>query len=235
MGDPADRAPLSFWQDQVRVALDLISEVERTINQIERDAAARVAQAEDLAKEALENLRRAELRADRSEANLLDLRQLIADIKNESDQALLRCAAEIAAAQESAALSETRATQSQAAIDRIVRAMRDQLPIYKASAIDQQIFTRGPADSAVDEHSDAAGAHSKSGDGRKAPVRQDAHRAEPAQDGRHPLDLLRSRLRSPDNQAWLDELRNRPRRSEGDAAKTRADDRPRRFFRSNSF
>lgn len=119
MNDHSDLAQSSS-RDAAKVALDLVSEAQKAIKHIEYQTAERVARAESFANDATEKMQLAEARAERAETDLAYLRDLIAKIKDASEQALLRCATkelELTATKRRAAIPENRASGAEAATD----------------------------------------------------------------------------------------------------------------------
>lgn len=124
--------------DPASSALALVSEAAATIRQREQQAAQAVTRAHNAANAVKEQLRAAAARAERAEAALRQAESEIAELSATTMQAskdiemlhscLAAREAELAAAEQRAALAERRGDEAEAAIKRIMSAIRTELP-----------------------------------------------------------------------------------------------------------
>ena len=125
--------------DSATAALDLVSETAAAIRELEKQSAQAVARAHDVANAVKEKLERAEARAERAEAALRQAEAEVAKLTAANVQTrkelevLQSCLAakeaELAASEQRAKSVERRADDADAAIQKIVDAIRTQLPV----------------------------------------------------------------------------------------------------------
>ncbi|HEY8125859.1 MAG TPA: ABC transporter permease [Methylocystis sp.] len=128
--------------DDATAALDLVSQAAAAIKELEKQSAQAVARAHSAANAVREKLERAEDRGDRAEAALRKsesesaelsaaLIQTRKDLEGVQSQLAAR-QAELAAMEQRAVAAEKRATEADASVQRIVDAIRTQLPVKVA-------------------------------------------------------------------------------------------------------
>jgi chromosome segregation ATPase len=137
-------APSGAPSDNATAALDLVSEVAEAIKSAEDRAAETMARAQSLASSSVEKLRLAEARIARAEAaqrqaeaDLETFRAELEKTRNELEQTQAQFAAksdELAAAERRASVAQSRASDAEAALERVVMALRSQLPRKDGSA-----------------------------------------------------------------------------------------------------
>jgi chromosome segregation ATPase len=125
-------------------ALGLVSEAAAAIRELEKQSAEAVARAFNVANAVKEELERAETRADRAEATLrlaeAEVEEFISAIaQSRRDVEMLQSQlaareAELAASEQRANGAERRADDAEAAIQKIVDAIRSQLPVKPGGA-----------------------------------------------------------------------------------------------------
>ncbi|MBI1980722.1 MAG: ABC transporter permease [Methylocystis sp.] len=128
--------------DDAMAALDLVSQAAAAIKELEKQSAQAVARAHTTANAVREKLERAEERGDhaeaalrKSEAEAAELSAALVQTRNDIEtlQSLLAARqAELAAMEQRAMVAEQRAAESDAAMQRIVDAIRTQLPVKVA-------------------------------------------------------------------------------------------------------
>lgn len=128
--------------DDATAALDLVSQAAAAIKELEKQSAQAVARAHTAANTVREKLERAEERGDRveaalrkSEAEAAELSSALAQTRNDVEtlQSLLAATqTELAAMEQRATVAEKRAAEADAAVQRIVDAIRTQLPVKVA-------------------------------------------------------------------------------------------------------
>jgi len=128
--------------DDALAALDLVSQAAAAIQELEKQSAQAVARTHTTANAVREKLERAEERADRaeaaarnSEAEVAELSAALVHARNdlEAMQSLIEATqAELTAMEQRALAAETRAIESDASVQRIVDAIRTQLPVKVA-------------------------------------------------------------------------------------------------------
>jgi chromosome segregation ATPase len=129
--------------EEADAAVDLVYEAAESFKAVQDDAADRVAYAESRANEAIRQLKIAEARAHSSEAarvkalaELADMSAAVAEVRQQFEQLRRRAAeneAKLNAAEERAAIAENQANQTWEALERVVDAVRTQLPQRKGS------------------------------------------------------------------------------------------------------
>lgn len=139
---PRLRAP-----DDALAALDLVSQAAAAIKELEKQSAQAVARAHTAANAVREKLERAEERGDRAEAALrkseaeaAELSAALVQTRNDVEtlQSLLAAGqAELEAMEQRALVAEKRAGEADAAVQRIVDAIRTQLPVKVAEQAKQ--------------------------------------------------------------------------------------------------
>lgn len=128
--------------DDATAALDLVSQAAAAIKELEKQSAQAVARAHSAANVVREKLERAEDRGDRAEAALRKseseaaelsaaLIQTRKDLEGVQSQLAAR-QAELAAMEQRAVAAEKRASEADASVQRIVDAIRTQLPVKVA-------------------------------------------------------------------------------------------------------
>jgi chromosome segregation ATPase len=137
---PARQRPRA--PDDAMAALDLVSQAAAAIKELEKQSAQAVARAHTAANAVREKLERAEERGDRaeaalrkSEADAAELSTALVQSRNEVEalQSLLAATqTELAAMERRAKVAEKRGADSDAAMQRIVDAIRTQLPVKVA-------------------------------------------------------------------------------------------------------
>jgi septal ring factor EnvC (AmiA/AmiB activator) len=125
--------------DDAMAALDLVSQAAAAIKELEKQSAQAVARAHGAANAVREKLERAEDRGDRAEAALrkseaeaADLTAALIQTRKDLDALQSRLAlkqADLVAMEQRAIAAEKRATEADAAVQRIVDAIRTQLPV----------------------------------------------------------------------------------------------------------
>lgn len=128
--------------DDAHAALALVSEAAAAVRQLEEQSAQAVARAHNAANAVMEKLERSEARAERAEMALRQAEKEIAELTTAAMQAhkdiemLQSCLSEreadFNAMEERALAAERRAEDANAAIQRIVTAIRTQLPVATA-------------------------------------------------------------------------------------------------------
>lgn len=143
--------PSSSFRASAAAALDLVSEVATAVKSAEERSAEMVVRAEDLANAAIEELRLAEARAEHAEAraeraeaaqrqadaDVAALSAAAAEARNDLEMSRTRLVAresELATAERRASAAERRAADAEAAVERIVDAIRTQLPLVSGDA-----------------------------------------------------------------------------------------------------
>lgn len=118
--------------DDAAAALGLVSEAAAAIRELERESAQAVARARNVATAVKEKLERAEARADRAETALRlaesqveELSAAVEQTRNELETLQSR----LAAREEELAVSMRRADDAETAMQRVVEAIRAQLPV----------------------------------------------------------------------------------------------------------
>jgi len=134
---PARQRPRA--NDDATAALDLVSQAAAAIKELEKQSAHAVARAHSAANAVREKLERAEDRGDRAEAALrtseaeaAELTAALLQTRKDLDALQSRLAAkqaDLAAMEQRAQAAEKRAIEADAAVQRIVDAIRTQLPI----------------------------------------------------------------------------------------------------------
>jgi len=137
---PARQRPRA--NDDAMAALDLVSQAAAAIKELERQSAQAVARAHSAANAVREKLERAEDRGDRAEAALrksegeaAELSAALAQTRKDLEALQAQLAAtqaDLAAMEQRAVAGEKRAHESDAAVQRIVDAIRTQLPVKVA-------------------------------------------------------------------------------------------------------
>jgi len=138
-------------------AVDLVYQAAETWKEIQDHAAATVARAESLARDAIKQLQLAQTRIedaeaarDRALADLADMSATVAEVKREFGQLRLQLSdkeAKLCAAEERAATAEMRAGEASEALERLVDAVRNELPRKKGNvaakaSVDRPKFLR---------------------------------------------------------------------------------------------
>ena len=138
---PARQRPRAPTDDAL-AALDLVSQAAAAIKELERQSAQAVARAHSAANAVREKLERAEDRGDRAEAALrkseaeaAELSAALAQTRKDVEALQAQLAAtqaDLVAMEQRALAGEKRAHESDAAVQRIVDAIRTQLPVKVA-------------------------------------------------------------------------------------------------------
>lgn len=148
---PTRGAPrrLGGAEEAANSVLALVSEAAASIRQREQQAASAVARAHDAAKAVKEQLRNAEGRADRAETALAQAKAEIAELTATLAQAnkdiellhsyLAAKDAELAASEQRAIAAEQRGGDAEAAIQRIVEAIRREFSVSAGLALEQAV------------------------------------------------------------------------------------------------
>ncbi|GEM_PF-1619040 len=128
--------------DDATAALDLVSQAAAAIKELEKQSAQAVARAHSAANAVREKLERAEDRGDRAEAALrkseseaAELSAALIQTRKDLDGAQSQLAArqaDLAAMEQRAVAAEKRASEADASVQRIVDAIRTQLPVKVA-------------------------------------------------------------------------------------------------------
>ena len=128
--------------DDATAALDLVSQAAAAIKELEKQSAQAVARAHSAANVVREKLERAEDRGDRAEAALrkseseaAELSAALIQTRKDLDGVQSQLAArqaELAAMEQRAVAAEKRASEADASVQRIVEAIRTQLPVKVA-------------------------------------------------------------------------------------------------------
>ena len=128
--------------DDATAALDLVSQAAAAIKELEKQSSQAVARAHSAANAVREKLERAEDRGDRAEAALrkseseaAELSAALIQTRKDLDGAQSQLAArqaELAAMEQRAVAAEKRASEADASVQRIVEAIRTQLPVKVA-------------------------------------------------------------------------------------------------------
>ena len=128
-------------------ALNLVSETAAAIRELENQSAQAVARAHNVANAVKEKLEGAETRAERaeaalrqSEAEVAELTTAIVQTRNDLESLQSRLAAketELAASEQRGKSAERRADDADTAVQRIVEAIRTQLPVKSGVAAEQ--------------------------------------------------------------------------------------------------
>jgi chromosome segregation ATPase len=144
-------------EEAANSVLALVSEAAASIRQREQQAASAVARAHDAAKLVKEQLRNQETRADRAEAALRQAKGEIAELTSTLTQAnkdiellhsyLAAKDAELATAEQRALSAEQRGGDAEAAIQRIVEAIRQEFSVSASAALEQAARTSAYTDS----------------------------------------------------------------------------------------
>jgi len=134
---PARQRPRS--NDDATAALDLVSQAAAAIKELEKQSVQAVARAHSAANAVREKLQRAEDRGDRAEAALrtseaeaAELTAALLQTRKDLEALQSRLAvkhADLVAMEQRAAAAEKRANDAEAAVQRIVDAIRTQLPV----------------------------------------------------------------------------------------------------------
>lgn len=134
---PRDQSSAVHAAASAAAALDLVSEAATAVRIAEERGAEMVARAEHLANAAIEKLRLAEAHIERAEraqrqaeAELAKVTSAAAEARNDLDMAQTR----LAATESELAAAEQRASLAEAAVERIVDAIRTQFPVASARA-----------------------------------------------------------------------------------------------------
>ncbi len=145
-------------EEAANSVLALVSEAAASIRQREQQAASAVARAHDAAKAVKEQLRNVEGRADRTEAALRQAKAEIADLTSTLAQAnkdiellhsyLAAKDAEIAASEQRAVAAEQRGGDAEAAIQRIVEAIRREFSVSAGFILEQAANSEAHPESA---------------------------------------------------------------------------------------
>lgn len=124
--------PPAHVGDDATAALGLVSEAAAAIRELERESAQAVARARNVAHALKEKIERAETRADRAEEALrqaeFQVEELTAAVEQTRDELEAR-QSQLAAKATELAVAEQRADDAEAAIRRVVDAIRTQLPV----------------------------------------------------------------------------------------------------------
>lgn len=118
--------------DEAAAALGLVSEAAAAIRELERESAQAVARARNVANAVKEKLERAEVRADRAETALRLAESQVEELSAAVEQTrneLETLQSQLAAREAEVAVSLRRADDAEAALQRVVEAIRAQLPI----------------------------------------------------------------------------------------------------------
>ena len=124
--------PMPARGDGATAALGLVSEAAAAIRELERESAQAVKRARNVANAVKEKLERAETRAERAETALhqaeADIKQLAAVVE-QTRKDLETLQSQLVAREAELAASTRRADDADAAIERIVDAIRTQIPV----------------------------------------------------------------------------------------------------------
>lgn len=126
--------------DVVTAALDLVSETAAAIRELEKQSAQAVARAHDVANAVQEELERAETRAERAEEGLRLAEATVDELTTVAIQAREEIEAlqsQLASTEAELAVAGRRAEDAEAAIEKIVHAIRSQLPANSSAAAEQ--------------------------------------------------------------------------------------------------
>ena len=129
------KMPSGSFSDHAEAALNLVSEVAEAMKDAESRAAERVARAERLVNSAAEKLRLAQAHSERAEAMQRESEAEVVNLKTELKKAQAECALKataLVAAEDRAGTAEKRADDAQTALERVVHALRTQLPRKEA-------------------------------------------------------------------------------------------------------
>lgn len=139
MGPEHLQQQLTLQRDNSEVALEIVSETAAAIRLLEEQSAQAVARAQELARSVVEKLEMADTRVEHLEAQTAQLSEELSwtreqlemtqNLLGSKEADLARAKDEIHITQERVVAAEQRAIEANASIERIVQAIRTQLPV----------------------------------------------------------------------------------------------------------